>query len=249
MKKLGLIGFPLTHSFSKTYFNEKFNREKLTNYQYNNYELKEMNDFSSLMSREENLLGLNVTIPHKEKVLSFLDEIDFVAKEIGAVNTIHVQANGKLKGYNTDAIGFRNSIKPFLDTNHNRALIFGTGGSSKAVAYVLENLEIPYYFISRTPKTNKEISYEDVDQEVIKSYRFLINCTPLGTFPSIHEMIPIDPSGIGKTHLVYDLVYNPAETALLKAAKQQGAIAVNGLSMLRLQAEASWNIWTKEAAL
>ena len=243
MKKYGLLGKHLSHSFSEKYFNEKFLREEIKETTYNNFEIDSITDFTTLLQSNSKLSGLNVTIPYKESILPYLDEIDTVAKEIGAVNTIQFNKDGSLKGFNTDVIGFRNSIKPFLDPNHSRALIFGTGGASKAIAYVLKSIGIPFYFVSRNPSSEKEISYEDLDESSIQSFRFLINCTPLGTYPNVDELIPIDTNAIGKRHLVYDLVYNPKESRLLRIAKNQGAIAVNGLSMLKIQAEESWKIW------
>ena len=243
MNLFGLIGKQLSYSFSANYFSEKFHKEQLKDYGYRDFEIKSIADFQKVLSDNSNLHGLNVTIPYKESIIPYLDEIDPIAREIGAVNTIKYLKNGKLKGYNTDVFGFRNSIKPFLDPNHSRALIFGTGGASKAIAYVLKALGIPFYFVSRNPSSEKEISYDDLDESSIASFRFLINCTPLGTHPNVDEMIPIETHAIGKKHLVYDLVYNPKETKLLKIAKSQGAIAVNGLSMLKIQAEESWRIW------
>jgi shikimate dehydrogenase len=249
MKTYGLIGKSLSHSFSKEYFSQKFKKESISNCTYVNVELEMISDFRAKRIKYPNYKGLNVTIPYKESIIPFLDEIDPIAEKIGAVNTIQFLENGNLKGYNTDVVGFRNSIKPFLDLNHTRALIFGTGGASKAIAFVLKDLGIPFYYVSRSPKSKKEIRYEDLDKSSIASFQFLINCTPIGTFPDVEKMIPIDVDGIGNKHLVYDLVYNPAETLLLKSAKEKGAIVVNGLSMLRIQAEESWRIWNASAPI
>ena len=243
MKRYGLVGKVLSYSYSTDYFSEKFHKSSITDCVYNDFELDSIDEFHQLLKKNEDLKGLNVTIPYKESILPFLDEIDSVAEAVRAVNTIKFESNGKLKGFNTDVIGFRNSIKPFLDPNHTRALIFGTGGASKAISYVLSNLGMPFYFVSRKPSGAKEISYNDLDRSSIESFRFLINCTPLGTFPNVDGIIPIDTDAIGNRHLVYDLVYNPKESRLLQIAKQQGAIAVNGLSMLKIQAEESWKIW------
>ena len=245
MRRFGLIGFPLTHSFSKDYFSSKFRSEGLEDVSYVNYPLEKIEDLSILLESEANLKGLNVTIPFKESVIPFLDEIDHSASEIGAVNTLKLK-DGKIKGYNTDIIGFRESIKPFLAKEHSRALIFGTGGSSKAVAYILKKLDIPFFYVSRTPSTSQCISYNDLDDVSIKSFRLLINCTPIGMYPQTEETLPISFEGITKQHLVYDLIYNPEETLFLKKAKEMGAITVNGLSMLKIQAEASWAIWNNE---
>ena len=249
MKTYGLIGKSLSHSFSKEYFSQKFKKESISNCTYVNVELETISDFKAKIKEYPNCKGLNVTIPYKESIIPFLNEIDPIAEKIGAVNTIQFLENGNLKGYNTDVVGFRNSIKPFLDLNHTRALIFGTGGASKAIAFVLKDLGIPFYYVSRSPKSSKEIRYEDLDKSSIASFRFLINCTPLGTFPDVDKMISIDVDGIGNKHLVYDLVYNPAQTLLLKSAKEKGAIAVNGLSMLRIQAEESWRIWNASSPI
>ena len=249
MKTYGLIGKSLSHSFSKEYFLQKFKKKSISNCTYVNVELETISNFKAKIKEYPNCKGLNVTIPYKESIIPFLDEIDPIAEKIGAVNTIQFLENGNLKGYNTDVVGFRNSIKPFLDLNHTRALIFGTGGASKAIAFVLKDLGIPFYYVSRSPKSNKEIRYEDVHKSSIESFRFLINCTPLGTFPDVEKMISVDVNGIGNKHLVYDLVYNPAQTLLLKSAKEKGAIAVNGLSMLRIQAEESWRIWNASSPI
>ncbi|MDB9964405.1 shikimate dehydrogenase [Vicingaceae bacterium] len=243
MKNYGLLGKHLSHSFSEKFFSEKFFREEINETTYQKFEIDSIIDFKNLLQSNPKLSGLNVTIPYKESILPYLDEVDTVAEEIGAVNTIQFKKNGNLKGFNTDVIGFRNSIKPFLDPNHSRALIFGTGGASKAIAYVLTSIGIPFYFVSRNPSSEKEISYEDLDKTSIESFRFLINCTPLGTYPNTNVIIPIETSAIGKRHLVYDLVYNPKESRLLKVAESQGAITVNGLSMFKIQAEESWKIW------
>jgi shikimate dehydrogenase len=243
MNTYGLVGKSLSHSFSKEYFSQKFKKESISNCTYVNVELENISEFRNALKEYPDCKGLNVTIPYKKLIIPFLDEIDPIAENIGAVNTIKFLENGNLKGYNTDVIGFRNSIKPFLNLYHTRALIFGTGGASKAIAFVLKDLGIPFYYVSRSPKSKKEIRYEDLDKISIASFRFLINCTPMGTFPDVEKMIPIDVEGIGNKHLVYDLVYNPEETLLLKKAKEKGAIAVNGLSMLRIQAEESWRIW------
>ncbi|MFT6167272.1 MAG: shikimate dehydrogenase [Vicingaceae bacterium] len=245
MKRYGLLGRKLTHSFSVEYFTEKFSKDNILDAEYINFEIESIENFTELIAQNKNLSGLNVTIPYKEAIIPYLTDLDSIAKEVGAVNTVQIKKDGSLKGCNTDVIGFRNSIKPFLDPNHTRALIFGTGGASKAIAYVLKSIGIPYYFVSRIPSSEKEISYGDLDRSSIESFRFLINCTPLGTFPNINEIIPIDTSAIGTKHLVYDLVYNPIESSLLKIAKQQGAIALNGLSMLKIQAEESWRIWNE----
>ncbi len=247
MQQFGLIGNPLSHSFSKNYFDKKFISEKINNCRYDLFPLASIHEFNNLLKNHKTLKGLNVTIPYKVSVMPFLDEIDPVAHSIGAVNTIAFENKfGKrhLKGYNTDVIGFRQSLKPFLAKEHHRALIFGSGGASKAVAFVLKQLDIPFYKVSRKPNSKLQtISYDDLDAKAIESFPLLINTTPLGMSPMVDSMPPIDISGIGSNHLVYDLVYNPEETKLLKEAKKKKALCVNGLSMLKLQADAAWEIW------
>jgi len=246
MKLYGLIGFPLTHSFSKKYFLNKFEKEKISYCHYELFSLSSLRQFEDLLQTKE-LAGLNVTIPYKEKIIPYLDELDTLAAEIGAVNTIKIdqgQSLPFLKGYNTDLIGFRNSLKPYLTSAHDRALIFGSGGASKAVARVLSDLSIPYFFVSRNPMNSEQVAYSEISPEALKGFRLLINCTPLGTYPKVDEMIPLDLNGLGEKHLVYDLVYHPAETKLMRLAAEKGATTLNGLSMLKLQAEASWEIWS-----
>lgn len=244
MKKYGLIGHPLTHSFSKKFFTEKFEKEQLIDCQYDLFDIPSINELSIILKNNPDLRGLNVTIPYKEKVMEFLDEIDEEAKKIGAVNTIKIE-NNKLIGFNTDYFGFKQSLKPFLEISQERALILGTGGASKAVYHALTSLNINCLFVSRNPKNENEISYEDVNEYVIRNHQIIVNTTPVGTFPNINEKPAIDYSQITAKHLLYDLVYNPAETQFLKEGKQQGAIVLNGLQMLQLQAEKAWEIWNK----
>jgi len=247
MRQFGLIGNPLSHSFSKQYFSAKFSKEGIPDAAYELYPLNDITELLPLIENNQQLIGLNVTIPYKEAVIPFLDELDSSAAEIQAVNTIVIERRTNMKprliGYNTDIIGFQESLKPFLAIQHDRALIFGTGGSSKAVAYVLKKLHIPFHFVSRTPSSEKEITYTDLDTKGINIHPLLINCTPMGMSPNLDSMVPISIDGIGSNHLVYDLVYNPEESRLLREAKQRGALTLNGLSMLRLQAEAAWKIW------
>lgn len=241
MKLYGLLGKSLIHSFSKNYFTEKFVTESITDCVYELFEIEGLNDLNTILS-QPNLKGLNVTIPYKEDIIKYLDDIDSIAKGIGAVNTIKVN-NGQLIGYNTDYYGFKKSLKPFLDINHNRALILGTGGASKAVAYVLKELNINCLFVSRTPKNSNEISYNDINEYVIKHHQIIINATPIGTFPNINNFPKLCYDKLTPEHLLYDLVYNPLETEFLKKGKLQGCITINGLQMLKLQAEKSWEIW------
>jgi shikimate dehydrogenase len=244
INKYGLIGYPLSHSFSEQYFKEKFEKENIKNCSYQPFEINNIELLPELIKSTDNLIGLNVTIPYKEKVLPFLTEIDSIAKEIGAVNTIKISNETKtLKGYNTDYYGFKKSLKPFLDINHERALIFGTGGASKTVKYVLNELNIKCLTVSRSPQNDDEISYEDVNEYVIKHHQIIINTTPVGMFPNTNGFPKFDYNNITPKHLLYDLIYNPLVTEFLKKGQQQGCITLNGLQMLKLQAEKSWGIW------
>jgi len=243
-KIFGLVGRNIAYSFSKTHFSKKFETLKLSNHTYQNFDLKRIEEFPEIFNDYKGeLIGLNVTIPYKEKVGSFLDAIDEDAKNIGAINTIKVYPSGKKKGFNTDVYGFENSIKPLLKEHHKKALILGTGGASKAVAYAFEKLNIAYKFVSRVPKNEKQISYESVDADLLKTNTILVNCSPLGTSPDIHLFPNIPYSELTEQHLLYDLIYNPSETSFLRLGKEQGAVIKNGLEMLELQAEKSWEIW------
>lgn len=243
MKLFGLIGHPLTHSFSKQYFENKFEKENIVDCSYNLYDIKNISLYKNVFETP-NLIGLNVTIPYKESIIDLLDELDEVAKNIGAVNTIKFNSNTKkTKGYNTDYFGFKNSLKPFLENIHERALILGTGGASKAVAYVLKELNINCLFVSRTPEKGNEIGYNDINEYVIKHHQIIINTTPLGTYPNINDSPNIPYELLTANHLLYDLVYNPEETMFLRKGKEKGAKIINGLQMLKLQAEKSWEIW------
>lgn len=241
MALYGLIGKSLGHSFSKTYFTKKFQVEERKD-RYENFELDTINEFPALIKKFPDLRGLNVTIPYKEAVIPFLDEVDDEAKAIGAVNTIKIE-DGKLIGYNTDAFGFKQSIKPFLRNIHEKALILGTGGASKAVAFTLENIGIDVSFLTRNPKAINHFSYDQCNEIMMNAFKLIVNCTPLGTHPKTDEMPPIPTSYFTSDHLVIDLIYNPAETKLLRLAKNQGADILNGETMLREQAERAWKIW------
>lgn len=245
MQKFGLIGKTLQHSFSKSYFDTKFMKFGITNAQYDLLEIAEIKDIKNIFSIA-NLVGLNVTLPYKESVLSFLDEIDVEAKYIGAVNCIKI-SEGIAKGYNTDAYGFAQSIKPFLDVNHERALILGTGGASKAVAYALKKIGVEVFFVTSSPekKAANVFLYSELNAAIFNAFKLIVNTTPLGTFPKIEECPALPFDLINESHFVYDLIYNPAETLLLKNARTNGAQTMNGLSMLQLQAEKSWEIWQK----
>jgi len=241
MKTYGLIGKSLSHSFSKKYFTQKFDNQGLTNCEYINIELESIEEFNEKI-KELPIKGLNVTIPYKETIIPYLDEIDEVAKEIGAVNTI-VFKDGKLKGYNTDAFGFKQSIKPFFKPQHERALILGTGGASKAVEFVLKQYGVEVYFASRNKSNGNVLNWNEINQNVIKHHLMIVNCTPLGMFPNIDSKPPIPYAGLTNQHLLVDLVYNPKETLFMKIGKENGAKVINGLTMLEQQAEKSGELW------
>lgn len=247
MKTFGLLGRNISYSFSSGYFSEKFTELKLEKYKYVNFDIENLSEFHKLISDKSNpIYGVNVTIPYKEQVMQHLDEIDEVALEIGAVNTIKFLSNNKTRGYNTDVYGFEKSLKPLLEKHHNKALIFGTGGASKAVAFVLSKLQISFLFVSRNPIGENQISYNDVDENLIIEHKLLINCTPLGTFPNVKSYPNIPYKYITSNHVLYDLIYNPSVTTFLKKGKEKGAIIKNGLEMLQLQAEKSWEIWNSK---
>lgn len=246
MQQFGLIGFPLIHSFSKKFFTEKFERESI-DAQYNLNELTNISEFTAL-TETPNLCGLNVTIPYKEQVIPFLDELDDTAANIGAVNVIKfIRKNGKLtlKGYNTDAIGFENSLKPYLKPQHQKALILGTGGASKAINFTLQKLGFETTFVSRTKKPTT-LTYYELTAEIMAEYTVIVNASPVGTFPHADECPDIPYQFLTNKHLLYDVVYNPAETVFLKNGKEHGAQCLNGQEMLVGQAEAAWKIWNEK---
>lgn len=244
-KLFGLLGKNISYSFSRRYFTEKFNKLDLNKYKYVNFDLQKIEDFRSVILKHKDLNGINVTIPYKEEVIPFLDKLDKTAAKIGAVNTIKFIKRGSLKGYNSDVVGFESSILPLLKKHHKKALILGTGGASKAVAYALKKNKISYKFVSRNPEGKKEISYNTLTQEIIENYTIIINCTPLGTSPKIEKCPDIPYQFITKNHILYDLIYNPEITTFLSKGKQKEAITKNGLEMLQLQAEESWRIWNE----
>ncbi|TPV32870.1 shikimate dehydrogenase [Paucihalobacter ruber] len=244
MTEFGLIGRNISYSFSKQYFTKKFENEHL-HCSYNNFDLKEIIEFPNILSTHPKLKGLNVTIPYKEEIIPFLDNLSKNAKKIGAVNTIKIEKNGKLKGYNTDFYGFIKSLEPHLKPHHKKALILGTGGASKAVAFALKKLEIPYSFVSRNYSDHVNFIYENLNSPIIASHQIIINCTPLGTYPAVDACPNIPYEHITSKHLLFDLIYNPSETLFLKKGKQHGAQILNGLQMLELQAEKAWKLWNK----
>lgn len=243
MHKLGLLGKDISYSFSKAYFKKKFENENIEDTTYGNFDIESIDLFPSIIKNTKNLKGLNVTIPYKQEVMPFLDKINKKAKAIGAVNTIKITKKGKLVGYNTDFYGFTKSLKPLLKPHHKKALILGTGGASKAIAYSLKKLGISYYYVSRKQSKNVSYTYESLSESIIEAHQIIINCTPLGTFPNIDDCPNIPYNGITKHHILFDLIYNPEETTFLKRGKQQNATITNGLNMLKLQAEKSWSIW------
>ncbi len=243
MKKVrfGLVGKDISYSFSRGYFTQKFADLGLEDHSYENFDFQAIEEIQDVLDNNSDIKGMNVTIPYKQEVMPFLTELDPEAEKIGAVNTIQFSKNG-LKGFNTDAYGFKNAMAPFLKPHHTKALILGTGGASKAVAYVLGELGISYVFVSRNPGKNK-ISYDQVTEEVLKEHTILINCTPLGTHPNIEQRPALPYEFITDQHFLFDLIYNPEKTAFLAAGEAKGAQISNGLRMLELQADRSWEIW------
>ena len=254
----GLIGYPLTHSFSKKYFTKKFEKENISGCSYELFPIQSIQEFPQLIKNNSGLRGLNVTIPYKESIIPFLNELDETAKAVGAVNCIKIinsnnSANSghptpHLKGFNTDVFGFRQSIKPFLENHHERALILGTGGASKAVHHVLKEIGIDCYFVTRDKskiKTEKTFDYNELNEYVLSAFKLIVNTTPVGMFPNADDAPEIPYDLITPSHLLYDLIYNPIETVFLRRGKEKGALTVNGLSMLHQQAEEAWRIWNK----
>jgi shikimate dehydrogenase len=242
MKAYGLIGKSLQHSFSKSYFEKKF---KVLNLEctYSNFEIDVAEQFPDLIQQNEDLKGLNVTIPFKASIIPLLDQLSEEVADIGAVNCIKIK-NGRTIGYNTDSYGFSQSIKPFLDRNHERALILGTGGAAKAVAYALKKLGLEIAFVSSSQKKGSNIfTYSEINELVMNAFKLIINTTPLGMFPRDNECPLLPYEFFTGDHLAYDLIYNPEKTQFLQKAQSNGAVIMNGLSMLHLQAEKSWEIW------
>lgn len=243
MRRFGLVGKSLKHSFSKQYFSDKFKTLQLHDCVYENYEFLSADEILPKLQAIKELEGFNVTIPYKESIVIHLNELSDEASAIGAVNCVRC-LNNKYIGFNTDVYGFAQSIKPFLDNTHERALILGTGGASKAAAYVLKNLGVDVYFASRNKtQSGANFNYEELSVVTMKAFPLVINCTPCGMFPETDGFPPLPLQGISSQHLIYDMVYNPPQTALMKAAADRGATTINGWSMLQLQAEKSWEIW------
>lgn len=248
MRQFGLIGYPLSHSFSQGYFTEKFLNENEKGLQYTNFPIATINDFNDLWAKDANLIGLNVTIPYKKLVIPFLHHASTVVKKINACNCIR-KYNNELYGYNTDVIGFEKSLAPFLQTHHTHALILGTGGAAVAVEWVLQKLNIKYLLVSRdNAKTDSSdsdnvISYDALSNDLLGQYTLIINTSPVGMYPNVDDLPSLPYEAITAQHHLYDLIYNPAETLFMKKGLAQGATVQNGLNMLHLQAEESWRIW------
>ncbi|MEY3432147.1 MAG: hypothetical protein RL131_83 [Bacteroidota bacterium] len=241
MRRFGLIGYPLSHSFSKKYFTEKFQREGLSDHQYDLFPIESIEGLKQVLADHPDLVGINVTIPYKEQVLSFLDERNEIVQEIGACNCIH-RVDGKLKGYNTDVLGFIQTWEKKLNPSHKKALVLGTGGAAKAVHYACRQKGISYLEVSRTKRPGT-ITYADLDDAVMKEYTAIINTTPVGMYPEVDQCPELPYESIGADHYLYDLVYNPSETLFLKKGAERGAAIENGADMLVIQAEASFAIW------
>jgi len=241
MDKFGLIGKDIDYSFSRTYFTEKFKREQLEA-EYVNFDCKNIDELKDLLTNQKEVKGYNVTIPYKEQIMPLLQDLNKHAQSIGAVNTIKRLSDGRLKGYNTDYVGFQKSIEPYLTKIHEKALILGTGGASKAIAYALELKDIDYTFVSRNP-TKDQLNYNALNAAILSKHLLIINCSPLGTFPNVEQAPALPYRLLTKEHLLFDLVYNPAKTRFLKNGEEQGATIINGKSMLEFQAEAAWKIW------
>ncbi len=246
MKQYGLIGYPLGHSFSKKYFEEKFTKENISDASFNLYPIENANEFINIVAENKNLQGLAVTIPHKQAVMKYLHRISQEAKEIGAVNCINIK-NNIATGYNTDVVGFEQSLKPLLEAQHTHALVLGTGGASKAVQFVLKKLNIPYILVSRAKNQAENIiCYDDVNEELIEHRKLIINTTPLGMTPNEDGLPSIPYNLLTPKHLLYDLIYKPAKTKFLQKGAEQGCSIKNGFEMLILQAEKNWEIWNEE---
>lgn len=247
MKKFGLIGYPLGHSFSKNFFNEKFRSENICA-EYVNFEISTIEDFNKVLKANPTLCGLNVTIPYKEQVIGYLDELDKDAAAIGAVNVIKIdRSKGKLKliGYNSDVLGFTQSIEGLLEPHHKKALVLGTGGASKAINYGLKQLGLETLFVSRNRHNDNTITYSELTPEIMNDYKVIVNCTPVGMYPKADECPDIPYECLTPEHLLYDLLYNPDTTLFMKKGSDNGAIVKNGLEMLLLQAFGAWDIWNK----
>lgn len=243
-RHFGLIGKNISYSFSKKYFTDKFVLGNLDDASYENFDLQSIEEFPSIIANNPDLKGLNVTIPYKETVIPYLNKLSKNAAQIGAVNVIRFTKKGKLKGYNSDYYGFMKSLEPLLQPHHKKALILGTGGAAKAVAFALDQLGILYTFVTREEKEGM-IDYDRINATTFDNHQIIINCTPIGTVPNIKEFPPIPYTFFTEKHIAFDLIYNPEETQFLKKAKKKGAVTKNGYEMLVFQAEKAWKIWNK----
>ncbi|MEM1002871.1 MAG: shikimate dehydrogenase [Bacteroidota bacterium] len=243
--KFGLVGKNIDYSFSRGYFSSKFEKDGMS-HSYENFDLQHINELLPIIKTTENLKGFNVTIPYKETIIPLLDVLDKRANAIGAVNTVRITNNKQLIGYNTDFLGFKKSLQNYMSPEHKSALILGTGGASKAIAYALKTMNIAFDFVSRSLNPNVKFLYSDLTTVIISSYPIIINCTPIGTFPNVNACPDIPYEGIGSQHICFDLIYNPEQTKFLSCAELQGAITINGLEMLEIQAEEAWKIWMQE---
>lgn len=249
MHRYGLIGFPLSHSFSKSWFEDKFAREGMKDLQYDLYPIHDIHQLSQLINSDPHLIGLNVTIPYKEKVIPLLDQIDPAALQVGAVNVIRIERTGNralLSGYNTDIVGFEQAMKPYL-VQGTEALILGTGGAAKASAYVFRQYGIRFYFVSRNPAGNQMMSYEQIRERNLKNVKILVNATPLGMFPDTGICPPLPYEKLSSSCIAYDWIYNPEQTLFLLKAGEAGAMTINGAETFRLQAQRSWQIWNSSS--
>jgi len=242
-KKFGLVGKNIGYSFSKNYFTERFRNDNVLDNSYDNFDIQDISEFPKIIEDNPDLAGLNVTIPYKEIVIPYLDSLSKKATQIGAINVIRFK-KGKLKGYNSDYYGFKKSLQPLLKPHHKKALILGTGGASKAIAFALDELDILYTFVSREAKENT-IDYNRINATTFDNYQIIINCTPLGTSPNTAAFPPLPYEFFTENHIAFDLIYNPQETQFLSKAKANGATIKNGMEMLILQAEKAWKIWNK----
>ena len=247
MDRYGLIGFPLKHSFSKDYFNNKFASEGI-DAEYVNFEISSITELKSIIKNDPQLKGINVTIPYKEQVIPYLDQLSENARQIGAVNVIKIERKKKkikLSGFNSDIIGFKESIEPLLKPHHQRALVLGNGGAAKAIFYGLQQLGIEATYVSRQKTEDQMLVYSELTPEIMEAHTIVVNCTPVGMWPNVDDCPAIPYKFLTNKHLLYDLLYNPNETLFMKRGEEQGAVVKNGLEMLLLQAFAGWKMWTQ----
>ena len=242
MRIFGLLGFPLEHSLSATYFTDKFERDEIEEVEYKNFEFEDVSEFMEWCKAHPEIQGFNVTIPHKESIIDHLDEVSEEAERVGAVNCVKVTDDG-LIGYNTDVYGFERSVSQYINES-TKALILGTGGSAKAVSYVLDQMDIDYLFVSRNPD-GTDLGYEDLDDAILEDYHLIINCTPVGMYPYLNDCPPIPYEYLNSKNVLFDLIYNPEKSLFLMKGEEKGATVQNGLTMLYLQAEMAWKIWNE----